>query len=243
MVKLTGRQEEFLSKFLDLYRQSDGALHYTQVADHFGVSKVTAYDMLKLLEKRGLVRSEYVIPERESGPGRSTVVFHPTQKAHDLLNELAGNEWDAAEWEQVKRRILTALRSERHTDYQELLAEVVARIPEQDNPMLYAAEMITATILNLYQVMGSNATTSLKESLSGLGLPGEVGLIALGGLSFGLAYVEEANHHLTQRLIAYTSRYQDTLSQLSEDSLHLLSDLAEDIIGQIEMTGDSALHS
>jgi len=40
---------------------------------------MTAYDMLRLLEERGLVTSEYVLPEQ--GPGRSMIVFRPTAKA------------------------------------------------------------------------------------------------------------------------------------------------------------------
>jgi len=52
-MKLTGRQEEFLAKFLDLYAQVQEPLHYTQVAEVLGVGKITAYDMLRLLEKMG----------------------------------------------------------------------------------------------------------------------------------------------------------------------------------------------
>jgi DNA-binding IclR family transcriptional regulator len=60
-MKLTGRQKAFLAKFLELYRQAQKPLHYTDVAAAVGVAKITAYDMLRLLEKRGLVRSEYVL--------------------------------------------------------------------------------------------------------------------------------------------------------------------------------------
>ena len=38
------------------------------------------------------------------------------------------------------------MRPEEFADYQDVLAEIVARIPEQENPMLYAAEMIAAKI-------------------------------------------------------------------------------------------------
>ena len=53
-MKLTGRQQDFLNKFLDLYREADHPLHYAVLADRVGVTKITAYEMLRLLEERGL---------------------------------------------------------------------------------------------------------------------------------------------------------------------------------------------
>src|SRR5574341_275642 len=105
-MELTGRQREFLGKFLDLYHAAQEPLHYSQVAKALGVSSITAYDMLKLLEQRRLVRADYHLPNREQGPGRSSIVFAPTSKAHALFARLAGDDWDEAEWSQVKNRIL-----------------------------------------------------------------------------------------------------------------------------------------
>lgn len=240
MTSLTGRQEEFLCKFLDLYRDTDGTLHYSQVAEYLGVSKITAYDMLKLLERRGMVRAEYVVPERNRGPGRSTITFHPTAKALALLDELSGDEWDAAEWAQVKTHILESLHSSKFSDYREMLSEITARIPEQNNPMLYMAEMVTALILILNTAMGSNTTVSLEERLDQLGLPGELGLSALAGLSLGLSYVEQVNHHFTKSLISHTRRYQNILAGLNKENLRRLSELAADVVHQIEMSSNSA---
>ena len=115
-MKLTGRQETFLGEFLDLYSQAQEPLHYTHVAEVLGVGKVTAYDMLRLLEKRGLVRAEYVLRGQGQGGGRSTVVFVPTEKAHDLYADLAGEDWAEVEWEIAKAQILDALSQ--RTDYQ-----------------------------------------------------------------------------------------------------------------------------
>ena len=50
MEKLTRRQRQFLNKFLDLYDQDREPLHYTALAEHLGVNKISAYEMLRLLE-------------------------------------------------------------------------------------------------------------------------------------------------------------------------------------------------
>ena len=60
-MELTGRQHAFLSRLIDLYRAAQHALHYSTVAEHLGVSPMTAYDMLRLLDRAGgLCVSEYV---------------------------------------------------------------------------------------------------------------------------------------------------------------------------------------
>jgi predicted ArsR family transcriptional regulator len=228
-MKLTGRQKDFLSKFLDLYRKTDHPLHYAALARKLGVTKIAAYDMLRLLEERGLVTSEYVLPEG-GGPGRSSIVFSPTEKAATLMAQLAGEDWDTAEWDEVKERILTALREGKGTDYQNLLEDILLRIPERKSPMLYAAEMITAVLLNLHQLREEAKAGSLRENLRALGWPGELGLNALAGLTLGLTLVEKANRRITTLLLSYAQKYQDHLAKLSAENKKRLSDFAQEVM-------------
>jgi Mn-dependent DtxR family transcriptional regulator len=228
-MKLTGRQEEFLSKFLDLYRQSQEPLHYTRVAEVLGVGKISAYEMLRLLEERGLVRAQYVVRgDKGQATGRSTVVFVPTPQAHTLFSELAGEEWDTAEWEAVKAHTLDALRQ--RTDYQNLMEEILARLPERTAPLIYTAEMATAVILNLLLVEEDVPVSDLVERLKALGLPGEVGLNALSGLVVGLSLVERANRRLTGKLVEATQHYQSSLSHLGGDGKRHLSNFVQEVM-------------
>jgi len=227
-MKLTGRQEAFLGQFLDLYGQAQEPLHYTQVASALGVGKITAYDMLRLLEKRGLVRAEYVLRGKGQGAGRSTVVFVPTAQAHVLFADLAGEGWDAAEWEMVKAQIIDALRQ--RTDYQNLLDEILARLPERTTPIVYAAEMVTAVMLNLLLVEEEVPASALVEQLKALGLPGEVGLNALSGLAMGLSLVERANRRLTDKLVTAVRGYQRSLAQLHGEGRRHLSGFVQEVM-------------
>ncbi len=228
-MRLTGRQRDFLKKFLDLYREAEHPLHYTELADKVGVSKVTAYDMLRLLEERGLVTSEYVLPEG-GGPGRSSIVFSPTEKAATVMAQLAGESWDTAEWDEVKARILAALRENKDTGYEDLLEEILLRIPERKSPMLYAAEMITAVLLSLHQLREEAKASGLLENLRALGWPGELGLSALAGLTLGLTLVEKANRRITTLLLSYAQKYQDHLARLSAENKKKLSDFAQEVM-------------
>ena len=54
-MELTFRQKTFLSKLLDLYHEMREPVHYSLVAERLGLSSSTAYDMLRLLEQKGMV--------------------------------------------------------------------------------------------------------------------------------------------------------------------------------------------
>ncbi len=229
-MKLTGRQKAFLSQFLDLYREAQEPLHYTTVAEHLGVSKITAYDMLRLLEERGLVECEYVLRGKGRGAGRSSIVFRPTPKAHALFAELAGEAADLEQWEAAKSRILKALEAGKGGDYQDLLKEILDRLPERQSPLLYAAEMVTAVILSLQQLREDASASGLSDRLRSLGLPEEVGLSALGGLAVGLSFAERANRRLINLLLSRVGRYQEHLSSLSAENLRRLTDFTGEVM-------------
>jgi energy-coupling factor transport system substrate-specific component len=233
-MKLTGRQRAFLSQFLDLYRESRELLHYTDVAQRLGVSKITAYDMLRLLEERGLVQSEYVLRGEGQGAGRSSIVFRPTSQADVLFAELAGEAVGQGEWGAVKTRILETLRAGKGTDYEGLLEEILARLPQRESPMLYAAEMITAVILSLYQLREDASAAGLFDKLRSLGLPDEAGLSALAGLALGLSFAERINRRLISLLLSYTGRYQEILSRLSAENKRRLSNFVGEVIKVVE---------
>ena len=190
-MKLTGRQRAFLGDFLDLYQEEKDSLHYTTVAERLGVGRITAYDMLRLLEEKGLVTSEYIMPI--SGPGRSTIVFRPTDQGEALMRQLAGEAWDREEWETVKAHIIQSLQAGPGDDYEPLLEEILARLSEQPSPLAYTAGVVTAVILSLHQLREDASAAGLLDKLRALGLPGEAGLGALAGLTLGLFFVERIN--------------------------------------------------
>lgn len=215
-MKLTGRQQAFLSEFLDIYWElGQNPLRYAQVAERLGVSEITAYDMLRVLEKRGLVTSEYVVPGKGGGPGRSTIVFSPTPEAHALLDELSDGLDDIENWEARKTHILQKLATRQVGDYEDLLDEVLARLPNSDNPLLFVTEMITAVLLALQLTQKNLATSRVAEWLQAAGFPGELGLSALAGLAVALSVTEQTNRRLATILLAQTKRYPGMLARLT----------------------------
>jgi len=231
-MELTGRQQVVLGKLLERYGNSKEPLYYSDVANEIGISNVTAYEMLRLLEEKGLLTSEYVFPrEKKRGPGRSRIVFYLTKKAVDVMAELGGVEWyDMEGWEKAKREILHQLREGRDTRYNELLKGILLRIPDCKNPILYLAEMITAVLLYLYQLYGEVGKRGLFEKLQSLGMLGEMGLEALGGLIVGISFVERANRRLTSELLGYLQEYQSLFGHLGTAEKKQLSSFTQEVI-------------
>jgi DNA-binding Lrp family transcriptional regulator len=233
-MKLTGRQRQFIGKFLDLYQQVHHPLPYAAIADYLGVSPMTAYDMLRILEEKGLVVSEYILPEG-GGRGRSNIVFLPTPKSLALMSEILGENWDQEEWESVKRRILASLRERKEEDYQAMLDEVLLRIPASKSHMAYVADMMTAVFIELHLLREQTKASGLGDSLQALGLPKDAWLNAMEGLAIGLSFVERANRSVTSRLLLYCHKYQDHVSKLSEKDKTELSDFAQEAMSIMDV--------
>jgi DNA-binding PadR family transcriptional regulator len=230
-LKLSSRQQDFLSRLLDLYREARAPVRYADVARALDVSPVTAYEMLRLLEEKRLVRSETVRPQGHRG--RSVVVFSPTEKALALLAELTVDPLDEREWEESKANILQALEHAKETDYQDLLDELLLRIPERKSALLFVADMVTAIILVVYELRDTAAARRIFPTLRWLGPPGWAVLYSLAGFSLALSLVEKANRRATSLLLSYSKQFREHLDNLTGGEKVRLSDFVYEVLRAI----------
>ena len=235
-MELTLRQRAFFNKLLDLYKEAQRPIHYTVVAQKLGVNRFSAYDMLKLLEEKGLVGSEYVL-EGNSGPGRSSIVFYPLVKAKDRAKEVLAHLTGAAEaqeWEQAQERILTALREGQIAD-KDLLNELLAAIPQTSSPLAYCARVMTALLLRMRQPI---RTGDLAGSLTRLLTPGEessaAGLDVFAGFALGLSATRQRADREWERLMEYVKRYQGYVQEMDSERQDALADFLREMVGAMK---------
>lgn len=226
MSKLTARQQAFLEKLRDLYRERRGPVHYSTVAERLGVSKFSAYDMLRVLEQKGVAGSEYLLSAERSGPGRSQVVFYPT--APRVWQDQPGESDE--DWLRLKRRLLRELHEARHFDYREKLAVFLTRLPDLRAPLEYCAGMIATLLLNLDLLKGKASERKPLRALSELFTAGEAGLGTLAGLSLGSMLMALGESSLTESLLTSVRRYQSFLAQLSEENKCRLTDFLQEAL-------------
>ena len=229
---MTDRQEAFLEQFWELYREVKTPVHYSVVAQKLRMSNISAYDMLRLLKRKGMVASQYLLPKKQRGPGRSTVVFYPTQRARSLLTRAGTEEGERREWEDQREKILQSLRK-RKNEYDEMLDELLSRIPDRKSPMLHSTEMITAIALQISQ-LGGEASAGLLNEVRKLMAAGESGLSALAGLPLGLMIADGTDEDLSAKLISYVERYQQDLSRLGTESKKALTEFFLEVLQTVE---------
>jgi predicted transcriptional regulator len=228
--KLTHRQQQFLSQFLDIYREMEHSVHYVAVAERLGIGKVTTYEMLRLLEEKGLVRAEYQTNPDQHGPGRSVVHFFPTQEANNLVNVLAGNPADLENWQVVKEQILQQLREGKAGGYEDLLSNLLLRIPERRSLLIFVTELITAVILMLTTIQDAPEIHALLKRLQQIGLPQKIGLSVMSGIAMLVSVIEHANRRYSSILLSHFSRYEDAIAQLDEESRQKLGEFTREVV-------------
>lgn len=132
---LTGRRKQFLDTVCRLYEQTGEPVHYVTLAEQMGVSRWTAYDMLKELERAGHLKAEYTINVDERPPGRSMIRFVPI-----------GGAW-SEEWVRVRTRLETICRRYLAAPVPGLIEDLVREMGRIERPMIFCAYALTALAL------------------------------------------------------------------------------------------------
>lgn len=234
--KLTPRQSVFLAKLLELYREHKAPVHYTDVAERLGVNRFSAYDMLKVLEKKGFASSSYALAAGHSGPGRSMIVFAPTPLATTALATSPGEVQLGEEWQGIRERVLAKLREAREANHREALNDLLARLPDAKAPLAFCTEMVGILLLNMRRAKARAGGFNPFRALTALGANTDGGLETLAGLSVGatLSDDDEASRSITQRLLDNARRYQAHLPKLSEESRLALIQFLEDALEALD---------
>lgn len=225
---ITPRQKEFLSKLIDLYKLAGNPIHYTTLAKELGISKWSAYDMMKLFEEKGLATSDYNVAGIGREGGRSSIVFFPTAKAEAVLHSLAGGVPKEKEWQHTKEAILENLSKLQGAEYEKLLNKILKSVPDPKNPFIYCTDMTTALLLVLKGFKdklksGISVKTILKEAPMMNGK-----LIRLAGLTMGLSLAGlTAKFHLA-RLLGRTKKYESYVQEMDSRKAKMLAEFMDE---------------
>lgn len=238
--RLTPRQRTFLDLLLELYREHGAPVHYSELAERVGVNRFSAYDMLKVLEKKGFASPSYALAAGHSGPGRSMVVFAPTRRATSLLPLWAPELRLGEDWHKVRERVLEKLREASETSYRDVLNDLLGHLPETKAPLAYCTEMVGALLLNMQRARERAGGLGHFRPLNTLRQDQDAGLETLAGLSVGvtIAADDEAGPSLSQRLLEHAHRYQVSLSRLSDEARSALVQFLEDALEVLERTAN-----
>lgn len=224
-MKLTRRQEQFVHNMLDLYRAKQDPLHYTEIAEKLGVSRFTAYDMMRLLEEKGMVTSTYKLAEGKSGPGRAEIVYVPTPLAEQRMAKLTSQLQPGEGWETIKERVLERLRLGQ-VDNPDLAHEMLARIPAgEPSPIQYCTEIMTIVALRIQRHTARTTLTDFLPHILNITADNHrANLTLLGGFALGiLAHIPDGDPNWTHELLDHVRHYQTLVLDMSPQTAQQLT--------------------
>ena len=216
-MKLTGRQRDFLKRILEFYEEIGRPFHYSEIAERFGVSALAAYDMLKVLEGKGLVSSEYVM-RGGRGPGRTSLLFFPSPRAFELFEERGGR------WEEVRRRILERIKA----GEEGILRELASELSEVRDPLAFCAQALAIFALALKRA----GRLGLLKGIARMPF-GALSLGMMGGVMLGILLSERSFRELLHPE-EIAERFRISLEALSPDGLRKLRDFAAELLSGLE---------
>jgi len=239
-MKLTRRQQEFIANLIDLSDEFEGPIHYSKLAERLGVSPFTAYDMLRVLEEKGLVTSEYHLPADKNGPGRAERLFYPTRLSTERdirLSEKFGGR--VPDKEELKRIVFSGIDVGKF-DFgdiwnKELADELLARVPDiEQGEISYCIEIMTIIVLRMEQ---SSSRKLLLDHLPAL-LPESKGthenLALLGGFAFGILAQEGVEDvEWIQQLFVYIQQYLSIVLQLKSQECEQLAEALTEVFAKL----------
>jgi len=247
-MKVTTRQKEFLEVLIDLYKQKASPIHYSEVAQKLGVSKWTAYDMLQLLRREGLLEVEYLIPEsnnhRWEKLGRSTITFFPTKKGYTISNLSQRNL-------STKIYELNKLKKEIIQKFEELkgkfnIRDLFKEALQTKSPLIFCACVLLILILLIKKITEGIAEIKLLSQVIPTDATSayiELALIVFVGMCFGVLtkYINKIPKYITgpndnlDEYADYIQTYNQYVSQMDKDEQKSLLGFLRETLDEINM--------
>jgi DNA-binding Lrp family transcriptional regulator len=218
-VKLTGRQQDFLNTINQLYGQFKRPVHYSEVADQLGVSKWTAYDVMKQLNELGILDVTYIV-RNDNMPGRSTVGFIPIKMG---CGSAATSD---DKWKLIEESLLARIRKAKHEDRNRILEDIIEEISHLDDSLVLCAYTIALLMVDLGDELKKEEINDSLKEIAKMKIKAELKLSILIGLLIGQAMKKGKNKPMIQNIMQYINKLQHNISDISVEQQNMLWDFA-----------------
>ncbi len=223
---LTPRQKEFLKMVWEHYLKHKTPVHYTDVASRVGVSKWTAYDILKRLCREGYLVPQY-LTGATGGSGRSALFYLPAPGLERLFPR---EEADAhEEWLAWKERLLRCLAKGSSGEASSPVEELLSLFPEAKGPLKYCSLVLALFIAHL-QAANRRGVGLLRRVVNFVTKP-EQRLSLFTGMTLGvLSRLPRTSPEKAGVLLEFTEKYHHYLSRFSLKQCRLLDSFLGDLL-------------
>ncbi|GFN22741.1 MAG: hypothetical protein IMW96_09350 [Thermoanaerobacteraceae bacterium] len=228
---LTRRRLEFLNRIKKLYQETLAPVHYVTVAENLRVSKWTAYDLLRELEKEGFLEREYVVSSGDKLRGRSMIMFVPTEKAYKVTDgEAGGGGTPCGEWQEVRERLLNIFRSWSPREVKGALPELIQELQGKEHRLIAGAYTLTVLLIYL-RSLGEKGLAYIRAALEKVARP-EWGLALVTGTVLGMAAKDPPQVPFVTQVTRYIHHLQEEMEHFTLREKKLLADFMREALKQ-----------
>ncbi len=234
-VSLTERGREFLAALRKLYEEQKGPVHYEAVAKALGVSKWTAYDMLRKLASDGLVGVEYILNRHSRMPGRSMVMFRPHVGSEGTCADgsIQGSRLSFGEdLARIKESLVSSLSELRGSAApQGIWQNLLEKLDRASRPAAFCGYM-AGLLVACARLLGGNSPDAVARLMQA-GADTHSALVVLSGAIMGMLVVHApGSPEVTGKMAAgYMRKFQDQIDGLSGHERSLLLEFVREIAG------------
>ncbi|WP_003545845.1 Lrp/AsnC family transcriptional regulator [Desulfotomaculum nigrificans] len=225
-MNLTERRKQFLQQIMRLYKKSGLPVHYVTLANLLGVSKWTAYDMLKELEKSGFLKRDYIVNPNELG--RSVIVFSPTTKADELFGQIREVTFDADQLNGVKKKVLKMIFELQSTkNLQQSLEFILNEIPKANVRTEFCMYILAILILYLHAL--GKVQKDMVKNIIVVANRHDIKITLFVGMVVGTA-IQSVAQELDPRISDLIGSFLKHLDQLSMNEMQILIEFLQEAI-------------
>ena len=216
-INLTKRRREFLDQIWRQYQTTNLPVHYSEVAEAIGVSKWTAYDVLKTLESQGLLKRNYATNENETG--RSVVVFSPTEIADRLFQKDRRKISNPEEWEVILNQATALIENQQNLPLMDGINNILEQMKNVDVKLEFCAYFLCVLIIFLKSL--GNSVKELTVNLVNASQESKVQLTVFVGAVVGMI-IQSVGEELSPEMVTLVQQFFDNANQLNSTELDLL---------------------
>jgi len=216
-INLTKRRREFLDQIWRQYQTTNLPVHYSEVAEAIGVSKWTAYDVLKTLESQGLLKRNYATNENETG--RSVVVFSPTEIADRLFQKDRRKISNPEEWEVILNQATALIENQQNLPLMDGINNILEQMKNVDVKLEFCAYFLCVLIIFLKSL--GNPVKELTVNLVNASQESKVQLTVFVGAVVGMI-IQSVGEELSPEMVTLVQQFFDNANQLNSTELDLL---------------------
>lgn len=221
---MSKRRFQFLDQLMGMYQKQRLPVHYAALAKAIGVSKWTAYDMLKEIEKSGYVTRSYTVNPNETG--RSQVVFTPTEKAKELFKQFRSHDGIGKKREEIAQHLRMLMKkSMKHDTVQDLLKKMIDEIPIKKTNLEFCGYIVSNFMAYLNKIGGK--TEALTATMIQKSNNYYANLLMFAGTVLGTV-IQTMSEEISTEISSLVREYVEKIGQLSNSEQAFLLDFVKE---------------